>query len=212
MMKGLIIIFLLAISLLSLPTFAQVSSAGIIHHPITLNQQINQETTPPEYSQEVQQLIANALSINKQHLKYKFGSDDPRNGGMDCSGTIHYLLKNFNLDVPRQANEIYQWAWLKGKFYGVNAHHLNSFEFSKLKPGDLLFWTDTYHTHRDPPITHVMLYLGKNQFNKPIMFGASTSHHYHGKLGYGVGVYDFDLNDRNAARFIGYSCIPDLNC
>lgn len=162
----------------------------------------------------VKQLLSNAFALNNRHLTYKYGSDNPSNGGMDCSGTIYYLLKKENIDdVPRQADQMYQWVWEKGQFYAVNSRSLHTFEFSKLQPGDLLFWTGTYNVHRDPPVTHVMLYLGKNKENEPIMFGANeTRLHARGGIR-GVTIMPFRLSDGFAkGRFIGYSCIPGLNC
>ncbi len=97
------------------------------------------------YPRNVKKLIAAALEISEQKLAYKFGSMDPDNKGMDCSGTISYLLKQAQIrDVPRQADEIYQWAYENGEFSAVNSHRFGTFEFSKLKPGDLLFWSGTY--------------------------------------------------------------------
>ncbi len=89
----------------------------------------------------------------------------------------------------------------------------NSPEFSKLKPGDLLFWSGTYIIHRDQPITHVMLYLGKNKKGERLMFGASDGRTYQGKKMWGVSVFDFKLPDgKGPQRFVGYGCIPDLTC
>jgi cell wall-associated NlpC family hydrolase len=133
---------------------------------------------------------------------------------MDCSGVISYLLKSFLPDLKlRQANEIYQWAWEKGKFYAVNSRHFNSFEFEKLQPGDLLFWSGTYKISREPPVTHVMLYLGKNKKGKRLMFGASNGRNYNGNKRGGVSVFDFQLPaSHSPGRFLGYSCIPFLTC
>jgi hypothetical protein len=165
------------------------------------------------YPIHVQQLLTNAFWLSQKNLRYLFGSADPRNGGMDCSGTIYYLLSNMlRKEVPRQADQLYQWAWLKGKFYGVSSNNFNSFEFSKLKPGDLLFWTGTYAVHRDPPVTHVMLYLGKDKHGQPIMFGASDGRDEQGKLTRGVSLFSFHLSKHSSGKFIGYSCIPSLTC
>ncbi len=165
-------------------------------------------------SRDVKNLINEALNLNDQHLSYKFGSTDPANNGMDCSGTISYLLKQFSInDVPRQADEIYQWAWKKGEFTAVNSRHFGSFEFSKLKPGDLLFWSGTYPVKRDPAITHVMLYLGRDKQNRPLMFGANSGGTYRGKPQRGVSVFEFNMPSPNSkVRFLGYACIPHLTC
>lgn len=166
------------------------------------------------YPLAMQQLITSAKQLTEKNLTYTYGSANPLAGGMDCSGTIYRLLTDVGIaNVPRQANQIYQWTWEQGKFYSVTSKNFQSFEFSKLKPGDLLFWSGTYAVERDPPITHVMMYLGKDLQNRPLMFGASDGRPYQGKRMNGVSVFDFTLPDgSNSARFIGYGCIPTLTC
>lgn len=162
----------------------------------------------------VKNLINEAHLLTQKKLTYIYNSADPKNGGMDCSGTIYYLLKNAHIDdVPRQSSDMYTWAEQKGKLYQVTSNNLSSTEFSKLRPGDLLFWSGTYAIHRDPPITHVMIYLGKNKNNKPLMFGSSNGRTYLGKKMWGVSVFDFRLPNKNSpSKFVGYSCIPHLTC
>ena len=114
--------------------------------------------------------------------------------------------------ILRSQDEIYQWAYEKGDFYAVNGHQINSFEFSNMKPGDLLFWSGTYPVKRDPAITHVMMYLGRDKNNRPLMFGASSQRRS-GVMQSGVGVFDFSLpSAKSKARFLGYACIPHLSC
>jgi hypothetical protein len=167
-----------------------------------------------DYPPAVKKLIKLASELSSKQLTYLYGSADPKNGGLDCSGTVYYLLQaNQITDVPRQAEQIYRWAWQQGHFHAVNSSQLNSFEFSHLLPGDLLFWSGTYAVERDPPVTHVMIYLGKNKQNEPLMFGASDGRSYRGHAKYGVSVYDFKLPlPANKSRFLGYSCVPKLNC
>ena len=94
----------------------------------------------------------------------------------------------------------------------MHSRYFSSPEFRYLRPGDLLFWTGTYRTYRKPPITHVMLYLGKNKENRPLMFGSTTGS-YRGKEVRGVGVFDFILpRPGDMARFVGYGCIPNYTC
>ncbi len=201
-------LILFIITLYGEPTLAEIPASGV--QSLSLEQLVNYE----KYSPVVKELIAKTYHLEQQNLTYLYGSDNPKKGGMDCSGVISYLLKSFLPDLKlRQANEIYQWAWQKGKFYAVNSHDFNSFEFEKLQPGDLLFWSGTYEISRDPPITHVMLYLGKNKKGKPLMFGASNGRSYNGNKIYGVSVFDFQLPAPNSSgRFLGYSCIPFLTC
>jgi hypothetical protein len=181
------------------------------------------EAQPPE----VKQLLASALALTTLNLPYKYGSSDPRNGGMDCSGTVYYLLKEAGLnDVPRDASEMYKWVWTRGRFLAVNSSNPDTFELSPLKPGDLLFWTGTYRTNHDPPISHVMIYLGiSRQSGLRVMVGASEGRRFEGKSRYGVSVFDFTLPRQTEpteveaekssgadlkSRFAGYGSIPGL--
>jgi hypothetical protein len=170
----------------------------------------------------IQRLLSEALRLTKLNLTYRYGSDDPASGGMDCSGTIHYLLHYAGVaDPPRDSSEIYRWMWTQGRFEAVVSSSPDTFELSRLKPGDLLFWTGTYHVTRDPPVTHVMIYLGIDRHNgRRVMMGASEGRRFEGISRYGVSVFDFvipraDESESESAseahaRFIGYGAIPGL--
>jgi cell wall-associated NlpC family hydrolase len=161
-----------------------------------------------------QTLIADAFALSQQQLTYIYGSAHPKNGGMDCSGTIHYLLQSYGQkEVPRQSDQIYRWVKKQGTFYPVKSRSFHSKEFSHLKPGALLFWTRTYPTKRKQQITHVMLYLGKDKQGHQFMFGASNSRMKKNKNKWRVKVFDFTLPSATSkSRFIGYSCIPNVTC
>jgi peptidoglycan DL-endopeptidase CwlO len=168
----------------------------------------------------VRQIIEHGLDLTKQNLNYTYGSADPANGGMDCSGFVYYVLRQneFN-DVPRDSSQQYVWVRKAGNFHAVLSRHEDSFELDALKPGDLLFWTGTYKIERDPPVTHAMIYLGREKrTNKRIMVGASDGRTYDGKQRFGVSIFDFKLSkppDSNDAKispvFVGYGPIPGLS-
>jgi hypothetical protein len=167
----------------------------------------------------VRSLIDEGLALTKQNLSYKYGADDPAAGGMDCSGTIYYLLQHAGVkDVPRDASEIYKWVWQVSRFQAVVSSNPETFELARLKPGDLLFWTGTYSVERDPPVTHVMIYLGTSRLTgRRVMVGASDGRTFNDVPRYGVSVFDFKLprGDKSAgdggSRFIGYGAIPNLD-
>ena len=167
----------------------------------------------------VQKLLGDALDLTKRNLGYLYGSADPAGGGMDCSGFIYYLLRENGVpDVPRDASEQYVWVRKAGNFRAVLSRDLDSFELDELKPGDLLFWTGTYSVERDPPVTHTMIYLGREkESGKPIMIGASDGRTFHGKERFGVSVFDFKTapskdgpSSQGQPRFVGYGRIPGL--
>ena len=175
---------------------------------------------------EVKRLLARALSLTTLNLPYKYGSSDPKNGGMDCSGTVYYLLNEAGLkDVPRDASEMYKWVWTRGRFQAVVSSNPDTFELTPLKPGDLLFWTGTYRVDHDPPVTHVMIYLGVNRHSgRRVMVGASEGRRFNDVSRYGVSVFDFTMPgprrsdaateasaaDEPQSRFIGYGSVPGL--
>ena len=172
------------------------------------------------YPPKVRQILISALDLTTQNLTYKYGSADPANGGMDCSGFVYFVLKqNGVADVPRDSSEQYSWLRRARRFEAVLSQKDNSFELEDLKPGDLLFWTGTYSIERDPPITHAMIYLGREKKNgKRVMVGASDGRVYEGESRWGVSVFDFKI-ERSARSeesklrptFVGYGHIPGLS-
>src|SRR5438874_7049877 len=171
------------------------------------------------YPPKVQQPVTSALELTTRNLDYKYGSADPGNGGMDCSGFVYFVLKqNGVTDVPRDSSEQYVWLRRAHRFEPVLSQKDNSFELEDLKPGDLLFWTGTYAIERDPPITHAMIYLGREKKSgRRVMVGASDGRVYQGESRNGVSVFDFKVQRNGKADdgklrpiFIGYGHIPGL--
>ena len=158
------------------------------------------DKNPPE----VQQLLASALELTGRGLGYVYGSADPLRGGMDCSGTIYFLLQKAGIaGAPRSASEQYVWVRKANTFQAVISNRSDSFEFNALRPGDLLFWTGTYAVKSDPPVTHSMIYLGKaHSDGRPLMVGASDGRTYRGEQKFGVSVFDFVMPKGKNARDI----------
>jgi peptidoglycan DL-endopeptidase CwlO len=173
-----------------------------------------------DYPPNVRQIIDAGLDLTKQNLGYKYGSADPGNGGMDCSGFIYYVLQQNGFpDVPRDSSQQYVWVRKAGDFNAVLSRKEDSFELDDLRPGDLLFWRGTYNIDRDPPVTHVMIYLGREKRTKKrVMLGASDGRTYGGKQIFGVSVFDFKMppppqsgDAKISPVFVGYGRIPGLS-
>ena len=180
----------------------------------------NQIADYDHYPPKVRQIIDAGLALTKQNLGYTYGSADPKNGGMDCSGFIYYVLQQNGFpDVPRDSSQQYIWVRKAGNFNAVLSRKEDSFELDALKPGDLLFWRGTYNIDRDPPITHTMIYLGREKRTKKrVMVGASDGRTYDGKQRFGVSVFDFKLppppnsgDAKISPVFVGYGRIPGLS-
>ena len=173
------------------------------------------------YPPKVRQLLISALELTTRNLDNKYGSADPANGVMDCSGFVYFLLKQNGIhDVPRDSSEQYTWLRKAGRFEPVVSEKEDSFEFDNLKPSDLLFWTGTYAIQRDPPITHAMIYLGREKkTGGRVMVGASDGRTYQNQQRFGVSVFDFKMpradkgeieEGKTRPRFIGYAHLPGL--
>lgn len=166
------------------------------------------------YSPALQAQVQKAAELTTQGLTYTFGSSDPKSGGMDCSGTIFHLLQACGFkDTPRQSDEMCRWVMHASVLYRTeNATSLGETAFSALRPGDLLFWSGTYDAAatRHPPISHVMIYLGKRKSDgKPVVFGASDGRTYDGRKQCGVSVFDFALpRSGDPSAFYGYGPVP----
>ena len=188
-----------------------LQAAETVTSSLTLNDLVGSAGWP----EPLQKLIAYALSLTSRKLGYQLGSADPDQGGMDCSGTIHHVLKASGIkEVPRQSGDFYRWAKAAGNLTPVTGiPALADPMLAKLKPGDLLFWSGTYDTGaRALPISHVMIYLSRTKAGKPVMFGASDGRPYQGKRQNGVSVFDFRLPSADSkARLVAYGAVPGLD-
>ena len=179
-----------------------------------------QITDYEKYPSNVRKLTDLGLELTARNLGYEYGSADPANGGMDCSGFVYYVLSQSGIaNVPRDSSQQYIWLRKAGTFRAVNSRKDDTFELDELVPGDLLFWTGTYSIERDPPITHSMIYLGREKgTHNRIMVGASDGRVYEGESRFGVSVFDFKIahppRDKDAKltpMFIGYAHVPGLH-
>jgi len=201
-MKHLCILLILGIT-----TFSNAADAP--NASLTTADLIDFEKQP----KKVRKVIETLLALTTKNLTYKYGSADPKLGGMDCSGTMYYALREEGFkDVPRVSNQQYRWIWEKGRFHAVISFSPKTFELTRLQPGDMLFWTGTYKVDRDPPVTHSMIFLGfQKKDGRPVMVGASDGRSYEGKSRNGVSVFDFRIPPKGSkARFIGYGSLPGV--
>jgi len=142
-----------------------------------------------------------ARQLSDQGLEY---NEDWRPPGeshawtMDCSNTSRYLYKvTTGLELPRTASDQYYYLHLQNKAWDVpqasNGYADVSYLRENLKPGDLLFWENTYRPERQPPITHVMVFLGTNDKGQWIMVGSQSSRGgAHNRRNGGPDIYVFD--------------------
>src|SRR4051812_25581057 len=111
-----ILIHIKRLSLLLLPYLVYGQLTTDSFKPQTINPQDIKNYD--HYPDKTQTLIQHALALTTKNLTYQYGSADPKNGGMDCSGTIKYLLTTLEqYNIPRQSDQFYTWTLTHGNFY-----------------------------------------------------------------------------------------------
>ena len=116
---------------------------------------------------------------------------------MDCSNTTRYLYQvTAGIQLPRTASDQYYYLHLQDKAWDVPMTSAGfadcNFLRNNLKPGDLLFWENTYRPERQPPITHVMIFLGSDDRGRWLMAGSQGSRGFYNRRHSGPDVYVFD--------------------
>ena len=165
-----------------------------------------------ELSKKRREIIALALKVGRENPNnhYLFGSADFKRGGVDCSGAMYNILRQLNVSVPRSSATQYDWVQKSGNLVKVSekVSSLDDPVFDALKPGDLLFWSHTYHATdgRKNGITHVQMYLGKEKKDgRRVMIGSSNGRSYRGVRQDGYAVFDFKLPHQGSTqKFAGF--------
>ena len=116
---------------------------------------------------------------------------------MDCSNTTRYLYQvTAGIQLPRTASDQYYYLHLQDKAWDVPMTAAGfadcNFLRNNLKPGDLLFWENTYRPDRQPPITHVMIFLGSDARGRWLMAGSQGSRGMYNRRHSGPDVYVFN--------------------
>lgn len=131
---------------------------------------------------------------------------EPMPWTMDCSNTVRWLYREVRgMKIPRTASDQYEWLRSRGRLWrtGPNENRLRR----RLQPGDLLFWEHTYRPTRRPPVTHVMVYLGRDPRGRMMMAGsqgASGPDIYEFRPDKKMGGYRFFFFFRRDGRFVAY--------
>lgn len=159
-----------------------------------------------------QKLVQTCRWLSQQDLSYAQSWQPPGHPyviTMDCSNTVRFIVwKVFGFDLPRTASDQYLFLQKRGKVKAVPVGGGGKVDTQKLmaemRSGDLLFWEWTYDVPRDPPISHVMIYLGQKKGGEAMVAGSSQR--MDGERGGGVDVYAFDPNAScgNAKNFFNF--------
>lgn len=90
--------------------------------------------------------VANAYQMLNKGYSYKWGSNNPANGGFDCSGLMQYIFR-------LQGRSISRTTWTQRDEIKARGGWKSSVD--QLAPGDLIFFNG---------FNHVGMYVGNGQF------------------------------------------------
>ncbi|MEX2580918.1 MAG: NlpC/P60 family protein [Verrucomicrobiales bacterium] len=164
-----------------------------------------------EPSDEMLRLIAvlraRAEHLSRFGLSYKFGGDHPSEGGMDCSGTMKFLIAELGFkDMPRTSYHQYGWLRQHRTLQHTKSIPEHMGGRKGIKPGDLIFWGGTYNSgHR---VSHVMIYLGQGGDGTHYMFGARGKKK-RGLNGSGVDIFELDSGYQKG--LVGFGSLPGVS-
>jgi len=165
----------------------------------------------PEPSPEMRQLIT-VIRDRAEHiagfgLRYEFGGDHPRQGGLDCSGAMKFLLADLGFDdMPRTSYHQYRWLREHRTLRHTKTIPEDMGGRRGILPGDLIFWGGTYDSGHK--VSHVMIYLGQGSDGTHYMFGARGKK----KRGlYGSGVDIFELKSGYQKKLVGFGSLPGVS-
>jgi cell wall-associated NlpC family hydrolase len=107
-------------------------------------------SAPPKYNTSepwnFSELILSRANAYK-HAPYARGASLANSSATDCSGFVQFIYNGFKIDLPRSSAEQAQ----------VGKVVTRQMDFSKLLPGDLLFF------RRGGPVGHAGIYLGEGK-------------------------------------------------
>lgn len=175
---------------ITVPPAAPVSPNAVVRIPYKL--------TPTEAQTR---LLAESENLAKLDLGYDESWVPPGESkawDMDCSNTSRYLYKRaVGIELPRTASDQYYNLKQLDRAWDVpldaNDQPDLAYLHRNLRVGDLLFWENTYKPQRDPPITHVTIFLGTDDKGNWIMAGSqSSSVGKYGNTRGGPDIYLFD--------------------
>ncbi|PAW79584.1 MAG: hypothetical protein B9S32_03340 [Verrucomicrobia bacterium Tous-C9LFEB] len=126
-------------------------------------------------------LLPIAAELANTAMPYVYGSGDVARGGLDCSGFVQVVFRRaYGLELPDEAGKQYLYLREHGRVWDATT----GWKLEELQPGDLIFWSGTHPTNRPSPITHVMIYMGKNT-----MAGSQNAGKRLNGTGNGVGFF-----------------------
>jgi len=151
------------------------------------------EKIQARFTEEIRKVSARGVAYNQSWRP----PGEKENWVMDCSNTTRYLYKKaVGISLDRTASGQYYELSQKKMVWRVpvSGGSLDIAYLKKhLRPGDLLFWENTYKPKRQPPVTHVMVFLGNNSRGEWVMAGSQVGNRgeWHKSSG-GPDIYPFE--------------------
>ena len=144
-----------------------------------------------------QQLPKECWRLLSKKIPYLYGGSSDI--GMDCSASVQRLFRSLGVSLPRtsegQANALAR----RGQLWRVGERESEHEVFTRLRPGELLFWVSDADPHR---ISHVMVFVGYDG-KTPQLWGA-RGRGKTGRFGSGVDYFAHQLKPRGKSRLVAH--------
>src|SRR5450830_1449371 len=144
LIRPILLVILLSLSLQAhAADRAMVPNGMAVNNSDSVNNDQNSQASSSRWSDTVQEVMMNALSLTG--IRYTYGGKNP-DTGFDCSGIVRYVFQQAaSLTLPHSARAISQLG--------------QSVSIDELQPGDLVFF-NTLKT----AFSHVGIYIGGHRF------------------------------------------------
>lgn len=92
-------------------------------------------------------------SMNRGNVRYVFGANDPAGGRLDCSSWTQWIYKEYaGIDIGRSTGQQVKQGEMLSRSLTQSTQ--------LLRPGDLVFFRNTYNSSHIHGVSHVGIYVG----------------------------------------------------
>ncbi len=143
-------------------------------------------------------LVMRCDALADRGIPYVYGGTTMH--GMDCSASVQRLFRDLGHALPRTSEAQANHLARQGRLWRSAPGEDERLIFSRLKPGDLLFWAGNDSPNR---ISHVMVFVRMQEPGRAILWGA-RGRRKTGRTGSGVDYFDYRLGRQKGRRLAAY--------
>ncbi len=169
----------------------------IAHRPNVLLLQPPAPSAVPSHS-KVARLLGVSRQLADRGIPYRYGGTSE--SGMDCSASVQHLFAKLGVVLPRTSEAQANHLAKQGQLFRAAPWESEKTIFSRLQPGDLIFWVRKASPNR---VSHVMMYIGPAGDGKVRLWGAQGTGRT-GLSGSGVDYFEYRIGSRRKSTLVAY--------